>query len=166
MPSTYTLISANTLATDTASVTFSSIPATFTDMVLKTSVRSSTTNEDFYVKVNSLYSGIGSTFLYFKTGVANGRQSNSLIYAKVTPSSYTANSFSNNEFYFSNYAASTTKAGSVFEVSENNAESPVWIGITAFSQITTTAITSLQCETASGNFVAGSSFYLYGIKNS
>jgi len=39
MPNTYTLISSNVLSSTAASVTFSSIPATFTDLVLRASIR-------------------------------------------------------------------------------------------------------------------------------
>ena len=166
MPSTYTLITGETIASATTSYTFSSIAADWTDLVVRTSLRADSTNEDFYLKVNSSYSGVGSTLLYFNTSVANGRYSNSLIYGKVTPSNYTSSTFSSNEFYFSNYAASATKAGSAFQVSENNASTPVYVGIAAFLHTVASPITSLQVESASGNFVAGSSFYLYGIKNS
>ena len=40
MANTYTLISSNTLTSSAASVTFSSIPATYTDLVLRISARS------------------------------------------------------------------------------------------------------------------------------
>lgn len=39
MANTYTLISSNTLTSSAASVTFSSIPATYTDLVLRISSR-------------------------------------------------------------------------------------------------------------------------------
>jgi len=39
MPSTYTLISSNVLGSSAASVTFSAIPSTYTDLVLRISAR-------------------------------------------------------------------------------------------------------------------------------
>ena len=39
MPATYQLIGSNTLTTPTASVTFSSIPQTYTDLVIKMTLR-------------------------------------------------------------------------------------------------------------------------------
>ena len=45
MPSTYTLISSNVLASSAASVTFSAIPSTYTDLVVRASIRSDATSD-------------------------------------------------------------------------------------------------------------------------
>lgn len=167
MATTYELIKGETLASSAASYTFTAIPSTYTDLVLKTSMRGDVSgSSDVYVKVNSSWSGIGSTLLYSNSSPSTGRYSNSIIYAQEDPSNATANTFSSNEFYFSNYAASASKAGSVFETFENNATSPIYVGVTAFLHTVASPITSLEIVPSSGNLVSGSSFYLYGIKNS
>ena len=52
MPATYTLIASNTLSSAAASVTFSAIPATYTDLVLRYSARSDGASVDDYFSLN------------------------------------------------------------------------------------------------------------------
>jgi hypothetical protein len=82
--------------------------------------------------------------------------------------STTANTYSNNELYFPNYAGATNKVFSVYDVIENNSSTANQSGINARAQLrsNTAAITSILLNTNGFNFLATSSFYLYGIKNS
>ena len=66
MPSSRILISSQTLGSSAASVTFSSIPATYTDLVLKVSVRSdvAATADTLFMQFNSITSGYSETNLY------------------------------------------------------------------------------------------------------
>ena len=54
MATTYTLITSQTLASSAASVTFSSIPSTYTDLVLRVSARTdnAAVSDGFYVGLN------------------------------------------------------------------------------------------------------------------
>jgi len=78
----------------------------------------------------------------------------------------TANTFNSLEIYIPSYTASQNKPFSSITMQENNAT----IGyMSANAQLfsSTTAISSIQITESSGNnLVAGSTFYLYGIKNS
>lgn len=172
MPSTYTLISSNTLTTTTATVTFSSIPATFTDLVLRLSTRTdlADTNVPIYTRFNgdtaSNYSG---TFVQSNgAGTASGRGSNQTFlptgpYSEGT--NYTSNVYASDELYIPSYLASQNKPVGGFAVAENNATGGHDIAYAGLWR-NTAAITTILLYPYSGNFVSGSSFYLYGIKNS
>ena len=169
---TYTLISSNVLSSSALSVTFSAIPATFTDLVLKVSTRGdgATTfqfiNFEFNADASALYSytalrGNGVTATSNRaTSSTTGQSSNS-----TNGDSATANTFSNSEFYIPNYTSTTSKPISSFGASENNATGA---GLSANAQLyrNTSAITSIKLSSNTGpNWMAGSSFYLYGISN-
>jgi len=169
MPATYTLIASNTLSSAAASVTFSAIPGTYTDLVLRTSIRS--TQADTYGKVilrfnsdsSSIYSytdlqGSGSVAYSSRS---SGDSSNASIFWEGT--SYTSNTFTSSELYLPNYTSTTSKPSSTFSTTENNATAS-WIGANADLYRNTSAITSITLTHTS--FASGSSFFLYGIKNS
>ena len=171
MANTYVLISSNTLTSTTATVTFSSIPATYTDLVLRISARGP---ESFiYLKFN----GDGTTTKYSSTylrgngsAASSSRSSNAdvfPIYSGDNLDSYTANTFSNTEIYIPSYTASQNKPMSGFGVAETNASAANYVGLNAGLYSSTTAISSIEINMGGVSaFVSGSSFYLYGIKNS
>ena len=172
MPSTYTLISSNVLSSSAASVTFSAIPATFTDLVLRISARLDAATSDSTIKMftnvsGSIYSvtqlrGFGSNS--GSTVASNGVSWEKNSFNAATS---TSNTFSSAELYIPNYAGSTNKPASFFQVFENNSATTNLITVNANLLSSTTAITSITFENYSpANFVSGSSFYLYGIKNS
>ncbi len=172
MANTYTLISSNVLTSSAASVTFSSIPATFTDLVLRTSVRSNATGtfDILNIQVNSITGNYSFTRL---SGSGSAAASNngtgfSAYYDRFTINGDTAtsNTFGSSEFYIPNYSGSANKVASSFGVSETNATTS-YMAVNAHLLSDTSAITSLVLTPNNGtNFVSGSSFYLYGIKNS
>jgi hypothetical protein len=173
MPVTYQLISSNVLSSSAASVTFSSIPATYTDLV----VRMSTRNDQASVFGGILYELNGDTSTTYSTTFVRGSGSailsdrrsgtpnNAAYFLLSTGNNATASTFGSSEAYFPNYAGSNYKVASAFTVSENNATT-AYAGATANLYSASTAITSIKILSESGNFVSGSSFYLYGIKNS
>jgi hypothetical protein len=169
MPSTYTLISSNVLASSAASVTFSAIPSTYTDLVLRANVRSDLGDYADYVTlaINALGANADSQrTLYNSDGtVASG----SGMVTPITGNTATSNTFSNTEYYFSMYSNSSTKKPfSIFSNAENNSSTQYFAPMVAASLTSSTAaITALTFRPAFGsNLVSGSSFYLYGIKNS
>lgn len=174
MPSTYQLISSNILSTSAASVTFSSIPSTYTDLVVRMSVRSTRAANSNQMEFtlngdsNTVYSitymdGIGSS-------VTSSRISNGVnIYAgSLAAQNVTANTFNNTQIYIPSYTASQNKPMSVFNAYENNSTSTNQVAAIAGLYRSTTAISSITFTSGSGSFSyeAGSSFRLYGIKNS
>ena len=170
MAATYELIASNTLTTSAASVTFSSIPATYTDLVLRWSARCDTTTENVDIQLNAATTNYSLTYLdgYGSSGTASGRLTTGLVGIRVygmTNSNNTANTFGSAEFYLPNYANSTNKPNSTFAVTETNGTVAL-IQAVAGLRSNTDAVSSLKLATGSGNFVSGSSFFLYGIKNS
>jgi hypothetical protein len=163
----YNLIATTTVGSGgAASIEFSGIPQTYTDLKLVLSVRSSDSGGSLRVQPNGLTTNLSSRRL---EGSGSGTSSTSdgsfiFVYA-VTLSSYTASVFSNIEIYIPNYAGSTNKSVSADGVMENNA-TEAYQNLVAGLWSNTSAITSLALAKASGNFVQYSSASLYGIKNS
>lgn len=173
MANTYTLISSNVLTTTAASVTFSSIPATYTDLVLRCSTRidAGATYESF---LRYRFNGVGSPNYSVTELRAQGGSTGSVRTSSTgnwrggyipTPS-VTSNTFGSAEIYIPNYTGSTSKVGSHFGVQENNSANDASIAVAAQLLNLTSAITSMEIANNDGNFVAGSSFYLYGVKSS
>ena len=172
MPSTYTLISSRVLVSNTASITFSSIPNTFTDLVLRWSARdvSGSSNYDIQCEFNgSGGSAYSSTQIY---GVGDSAFSNAYqnsAYGRTgfsNSSDSTSNTFSSDEIYIPSYTASQNKSFMSNGVTENNSTNQRVInGSSASLWRDTSAISSVKLSTG-GTFAVGSSFYLYGIKNS
>jgi len=173
MPATYTLIASNTLSSSAASVTFSAIPGTYTDLVLRTSIRIATTGDTkdaVYILLNNDTTGnlTSNTRVQGEGSTASSGRSSGSSYAFsfVTDRDLaTSNTFGSAEIYIPNYAGSANKVGGVFDVAETNATTGNWVGARANLWRSTAAITSIVL-TADNNFMSGSSFFLYGIKNS
>jgi hypothetical protein len=173
MATTYQLISSQTLASSAASVTFSAIPSTYTDLVLKTSLRSSkSTNywSSIYLRVNGSSSAVYSYTELRGTGTGrdsvNADNQTQILYRQSADGDLApANTFSNNEFYFPQYAGSAYKVVSSFDAQENNS-TDAYLVASAGLISATAAITSITIsEESAYNWLAGSSFYLYGISN-
>lgn len=176
MPVTYQLIASNTLSSSAASVTFSSIPGTFTDIVLRLSVRSDrvANSANLGLKINGATTNYSSVYmLKTESGTATGGRiiSTDLAYSYLGVSNAansTSNTFTSAEVYFPSYTISQNKSFSVFGAFENNDTNVSMIIGSANLYSSTSAITSLEITSPVGpsNFVSGSSFFLYGIKNS
>ena len=170
MANTYTLISSNVLSSSAASVTFSSIPATYTDLVLKVSARSDFAGTDI-IKY-TINSDSGSNYSWTQllgNGSAASSTRGSNTYARggyIDNANQTASTFGSVEIYLPNYTSTSSRPASVFSADETNATAAN-IGAFATLYAGTAAISSLVFSSINGgNFISGSSFYLYGIKNS
>ena len=168
---TYTLISSVTVGSGGASsIDFTSIPATYTDLVLKTSARNTSTSTTMYLEFNGSGGTAYSVRVLYGDGSAAGSTS-SASRANIKndggadDSGYTASTFANSEFYIPNYAGSNKKSVSVDGVPENNATT-TYMALTAGLWDSTSAITSIKLTLFSGNFAQYSTAYLYGVKSS
>lgn len=170
MPSSRILIASNTLSSSAASVTFSSIPATYTDLVLRWSARSSFAAVEIggYIQLNETSyttTNYSITVLEVSGGATNSYRLSSPIYFQYTGANATSNTFGSAELYIPNYAGATNKPSSSFGVLETNAAN-AGMNIGANLKRNTAAVSSITFLDTSGNFVSGSSFFLYGLKNS
>jgi hypothetical protein len=170
---TYTLINSNVLSSSAASVTFSSIPTTYRDLVLKTTIRldntASNVNMGFntdsgLTRWNTTYiRGNGSTVVTTTTG--SGSNEAYVINANISTSD--TSMFSNDEIYIPDYSISSLKQTYTFSARDNNTTGGGLLTVTSAYYSTATIVSTLKLLPNGGvNFAAGSSFYLYGIKNS
>ena len=172
MATTYTLINSNVLSSSAASITFSSIPATYTDLVLRASVRSDAAAT---VKETEIIFNSDTATNYSFTNVlglgSNGtasQQFGTQAYGwtgKIAAASSTSDTFANVEIYIPSYAASQNKPISSTNMNENNNSIVEATAAVAVLWRNTAAITSILFYPRASNFVSGSSFYLYGISN-
>lgn len=169
MANTYKLIASNVLGSSAASVTFSSIPSTYTDLVLRISTRVdfATLDSNVLIRFNGdTASNYSTTWLYGNGASAlSGRSSTTrIIGASMTEgTSATSNTFATAEIYIPSYTVSQNKPIAMDSATENNATT-AYRAVDAALWRNTAAITSIELDGT--NFVSGSSFYLYGIKNS
>ena len=167
MPNTFTLIASYAAAGSVSNIEFTSIPSTYTDLVLKFSLRCSTnTATDIFFTYNGTTSGYSYRLLQGNGASAssrNGSGSEIKDDSALNPSTYTASTFSSGEAYIPNYAGSTNKSSSHDSTLETNATTS-YMTLTAGLLSNTAAITSLKIVPGAGNFVQYSTAYLYGIK--
>ena len=156
--STYTPIATTTLGSAQASYTFSSIPSTYTDLILVADYQGSTT-ADSYIQFNG---DTGSTYSYTVlsgngTSAVSGRSSGTGIV--LTWYSDGANQQANILINVNNYANATTYKTSISRHNNATAQTSANVGLWR----STAAINAIKIYRGAGNFNAGSTFTLYGI---
>ena len=172
MPNTFTLIASSTVgAGGTTSITFSSIPATYTDLLIKCSLRG--TQSAVYTDVDVILTGgtySNGKVLYAINGSTVGSYSpgSNAFIAEAVGATATSSTFSNSEIYIPNYTSTTNKSASGDAVGENNASAAIGIlGAALYtSSSAITGITLTYGTGSQGNFVQYSTAYLYGIVKS
>jgi hypothetical protein len=170
MANTFELIASSTVGSGGVStINFTSIPSTYTDLVLVTSARdSSGSAESFiYARFNSSSSGYSGKLLRGNgSTAASGSIGTTDAYVGQTQGSgSTSSTFTNSTCFIPNYAGSNQKSYSVDSVMENNGTA-AYAAIIAGLWTGTAAITSISLTSASGtNFAQYSTAYLYGVKN-
>jgi hypothetical protein len=168
MANTFTLIASQTLGSSAASITFSSIPSTYTDLKIFLSARADTSgvyNDVSVTLTGATYSSGKILYTLNGTSAATYSPGGPGFFAQSTGTSVTANTFTNCEIYIPNYTSSTGKSLSGDAVGENNA-TPLIMTLNAGLYTSSGAVTAVILAPGSGNFVQYTSAYLYGIKNS
>lgn len=161
------LIKTTVLDASAASVTISNIPQEFKTLKLVVSARSSDSPTTVALKVtlNGNTSSYSYRHIYGNGSSAvsgNASSQANLRLTEIPAASVTASTFANAEIVIPNYYSSANKAIAHAGVSENNAtEAYQWM--TAGLWANSSAVTSIELSPNSGNFVAGSTFYLYGV---
>ena len=165
MANTYVKIATVTVGGGgSASMTLSSIPSTYTDLLLKVSGRSdyAGVQASLYIAPNGSTAN-GSVRILFGSGSTAASYNYAQINIRdLSANTSTASTFGNTEVYIPNYASSTTyKSFSGDSVGENNATAAP-AGLSAALWSNNTAISSLVLTT-DGNFMQYSTATLYGI---
>jgi hypothetical protein len=175
MANTYEAIATVTVGSGgAADITFSSIPATYTDLNVLASTRStgdqaSVNYCQLRLELNGNTSNYSDRLLYGIGGLGAGSLSYTNAYVTwagaSTDSTATASTFSNVSIYIPNYASSNNKSISSDGVTESNATNSI-LTLDAGLWANSSAITSLKFTLETGNFAQYSTATLYGIKNS
>jgi hypothetical protein len=169
MPNTYVLIASSTVgAGGAATISFTSIPSSYSDLVLKVSARTNTARDSsgYYYQITVNGSTADQATRYINgNGTGISTNSFSRLFGYAVPSDYTSSTFSSDDWYFSNYAGSTSKSATAEITNENNSTlSDMNLLAGLWSQ--SAAISSISIAPAGGSFVQYSTASLYGIKNS
>lgn len=171
MANTYNFISRVNISTPTTTVTFSSIPNTYSDLVILCSLRMNIagTNagyallrfngDDFTSYTHTRFRGSGSA-----VDVGNAASTNQIIvFNNCCSNGNESNTFSSSTIYIPGYADSNPKVTGEFHASENNTTG-AYMNYQA-GRWSSNAITQIDII-GGDNFSQYSSFSLYGIKNS
>ena len=171
MAYTYSKIATYTVGSGgIATVSFLNIPQTYTDLVVKASIRTVATPAQVYADTTFIINGdTGSNYsLKFLrgNGASGSSQSSTNTTAgyltQLTGNGATASTFGSLDMYFPNYTSGYYKSFSVDGIGENNAT-------TAYAELAaeiwqrTDPITSFSFN-ATGVFAQYSTFHLYGVK--
>ena len=164
MAATYEPIATTTLGSAAASVTFSAISGSFTDLILVCNYGTSTNaNEAVYVQFNSDTGNNYSQTDLYGTGPTSGSQ-------RITNTGFiriggrvsgTASGFENISIcHIQNYSNSTTNKTLLNRYGAASLSTTATVGLWR----NTNAITTILIAGASQNLNTGSTFTLYGIK--
>jgi hypothetical protein len=171
MANTYKAIATVTVGSGGATdIEFTSIPGTYTDLLVKLSARQSGAASAVKVQFNSDTSTANyqQFRLYGNGTTAVSDTSTVLGYLNpigLTGSGNTANVFGNFEMYSPNYSGSSNKSFSFDTVQEENG-TLAYATLTGGLWLQTSAITEITLTPTAGSFVEYSTATLYGIKNS
>lgn len=174
MANTYKLITSNVLSANATSVTFSSIPQTFSDLEIRMSMKTSYTgSQGQLVRLIANAGAISFNWMRVANSM-NGWDSDTQInfaFAQspglATTGGDTGSQWGMSNVYIGNYSDASYRksliAKGTFAINTYSTTQPVW-GQFIASTTSTTAITSLQISDVSGGeLVTGSRFDLYGI---
>jgi hypothetical protein len=172
MATTFTKIASVSVGSGgAATIAFTSIPSTYTDLLIYVSPRSarSAVEDELWIRFNA---DTGNNYSYRaingdgSTASSQSGSSVAAVYRGWMPgNTTTANTFGNHYIYVPNYAGSSYKSVSADDVSENNATS-ARATLRAGLWNNTAAITTVTLLPEVSTFMQYSTATLYGIKNS
>ena len=161
MATTYTPIATTTTASSAASVTFSSIAGTYTDLVIIVNAGTST-NADLHLQFNGdTATNYSRTVLSGNGTAASSSRQSSVAYYRADSVGYLNTSFPNfvGVINIMNYSNATTYKTAISRT--NNAATGVDASVGLWRS--TSAITSIVLFPDVGTLTNGSTFTLYGI---
>lgn len=159
MAVTYSQIATTTLSSNAADVTFSSIPSTYTDLVIVTGVKYTSSEQALALTFNGdSGTNYSATYIYGNgSSAATSRDTNNVF---IPVARGDDNNFWAGITNIMNYSNTTTYK-SVLSRGNSNTYVVAYVGLWR----STSAITSLKIAQLTGsNFASGSTFSLYGIK--
>lgn len=175
MANTYTLISSYTVPTTTTSVVaaFTAIPQTYTDLRVLTTLKVTEMGGwyDAFVYFNGDSTGVSQYLYGAGNGVGNGTDGSNITIRTTASSGTAANIYGNQDYYIPNYTISgrykTIQMDQAAENASTTGSSAIQMFSNGYSTTVTAPITSISFKAVlAASTVAGSKFWLYGIKNS
>jgi len=167
MASTYEPIASTTLGSSAATYTFSSIPGTFTDLVLLSSLRGDRSGvnwEDVWFRFNSdTGTNYSRTYLYGNgSSAGSGRDTSaSIMRVMYIPGSLAAsNIYSADKVSIFNYSSTNVFKTVLGQTNTSILANSNTVGLWR----STAAITSITIGAEVGNLVSGSTLSLFGVK--
>lgn len=150
-----------------AAMEFTSIPATFTDLFILQSGRSSTGSPDQDIQFNSNASNYSAVYMFNVGGSLTGGSTSSIPLVGLPKSTYTSNTFGSTSIYIPSYRGSGYKSVSAESVAPNNSTSDYFVWLCGGVWSDTAAITSIKLRASSpALYTEHSTATLYGIKKS
>jgi hypothetical protein len=160
------LIQTVTLGSAASSISFSTLPTSYDDILIVVSGRTDRASVTDDVKVE--FNGVNtnqSVRLLFGTGSSASSATDTLIYGWTNGGNSTSNTFGSTQFYIPNYRSAAAKSVSIDAINEGN-QTTQYQGLAAAQWNSTAAITDITLRPYTGpNFVTGTSASLYGIKS-
>jgi hypothetical protein len=159
---TYTLISSNTLGSSAGSVTFSSIPSTYTDLIIVSNIIGNATQENYFRFNGDTGSNYSSTLVAGNgTSATSTRFSNQNVgYISRLATSVVTNPNYNSILSIMDYANTTTHKTAL--VRANNAGAATEAVVSLWRS--TAAVNSVTILPSTSSYATGSTFRLYGIE--
>jgi hypothetical protein len=161
MPSTYEPIATNTLGSAAAQITFSSIPATYTDLVVVVNASLTTGSANMNLNFNNDTSALYSATWVGGNGTSalssRNTGNNLMVTTYYGTLQTTIGTFILNVM---NYANTTTNKTLLARMNNTVDGTSATVGLYR----STSAINRIDLITGSSTFTAGSTFTLYGIK--
>lgn len=173
MASTYTPITTQTLGSAAASISFTSIDQTYTDLVIVTNVRGTASNHLYARWGNGSYDSATNysntgTFARSTTNDYGSERNTSFNFARLSPYTYAvpsaASTFGTVVTHLQNYSNTTTYKTALTRCSGIGATDYAGPETAVILWRSTSAINQIQFSLPSGNFETGTTITLYGIK--
>lgn len=149
-----------------SSISFTSIPSTYTDLCLKVSSRVDAGAEYSanVIRFNGSTSNLFCNY-FFGNGVNLQSSTDTVIYTWANGSTSTSNTFGNMEIYIPNYTNSNNKSVGIDIVTENNNTTSIAACVSGLWS-NTSAINQVTILPTAGSYVQYSTATLYGISKS
>jgi hypothetical protein len=165
--STYTPIYAQTLSATTASITFSNIPTTFTDLVFVAQAKTTGSYGSFRFTVNGDTGNNYSQTVISNSGASSAtstRLSSNSNFDLCRQSGISSDGFGICTVNLMNYSNTTTYKTFLDRTNIKNATAGDGVEAMVGLWRNTAPITSITSTPSSGSFASGTTFTLYGIK--
>jgi hypothetical protein len=163
MAKTYEPIATNTVSgSSTSVITFSSIPATYTDLIIvEQATASASAYSSIYFNADNASTNYSKTYLFGSgTSAVSGRDSNQATFGTFD---YISSGTTPNVhiYQINNYSNTTTYKTLLMRYNLTNDGTGAFVGLWR----STAAVSTITFTRSSGTYTAGSTYTLYGIKS-